>query len=106
MKNTINRFASFLVLLLFLFPLVETELHAISHWNDKHCLETGLHFHQEEHHCTLCDFVLPLGNSQLISDIGFKKYLSDSTFLPSLIPAAVLHAPEYYFSLRAPPAVV
>ncbi len=47
---------SFCLLLIFLFPFVEKELHHFSHFIEVHCTITDKHFDPLEHHCTICDF--------------------------------------------------
>lgn len=56
---------SFIFLFAFLIPTVGETLHQLSHANDFHCNEKSVHhFHEEEHHCVLCDF-------------SFNNYYSD-----------------------------
>mgnify|MGYP001164802834 CR=1 FL=1 len=48
---------SFLFLFAFLVPTVGETLHQLSHAGDSHCTEKSVHhFHEEEHHCVICDF--------------------------------------------------
>jgi len=48
---------AFVLLLLFLIPTAEQTLHAISHANDVHCNTLNeKHYHEQEHHCSFCDF--------------------------------------------------
>ncbi|MBP9922294.1 MAG: hypothetical protein KBF92_00580, partial [Bacteroidia bacterium] len=56
---------SFLFLFAFLVPTVGETLHQLSHAGDSHCSEKSVHhFHEEEHHCVICDF-------------AFNSYYSD-----------------------------
>ena len=56
---------SFLFLFAFLVPTIGETLHQLSHAGDSHCTEKSVHhFHEEEHHCVICDF-------------AFNSYYSD-----------------------------
>src|SRR5690606_14798221 len=51
-------------LVLFLFPMVEKELHAMEHHDDEHCAEHELmHLHEKDHICNISDFTFdPVSN--------------------------------------------
>ncbi len=55
MCKEIKKYLTFVLLFLFLFPMVEKELHALEHSADKHCIANEKHFHELEHHCDICD---------------------------------------------------
>jgi hypothetical protein len=57
----LNRIAkniiAFALLLLFLIPTAEQTFHAILHASDVHCNTINeKHYHEQEHHCSFCDF--------------------------------------------------
>jgi len=56
MQKQLKKYFSFLFLLLFLFPMVEKQLHAFEHRDEAHCSATDKHFHELEHSCSICDF--------------------------------------------------
>jgi hypothetical protein len=103
MNNTIFRALAAVVLLIFLTPLIGTEIHSLSHIDDVHCTETGLHFHQEEHHCNLCDFLLPVGTSPNKFEKDFVNYPSFLTLIHFHNSGFEKSVSDIYFSLRAPP---
>jgi hypothetical protein len=48
-------------LVLFLFPLVQQELHAFGHRNDVSCTAKDTkHLHEQHHYCKFCDFNVPV----------------------------------------------
>jgi hypothetical protein len=56
MLRSVQRYISCLLLALFLFPMVEKQLHAFEHAEEFHCTSTDKHFHDAEHSCEICDF--------------------------------------------------
>lgn len=101
-----NKFILPLFLLsVFLYPFLQKEIHAIEHAGDFRCTTlTQTHLHQEQHHCSVCDFavtsavVLPLSDN-LPANVGISHSfnLSGNHFFTS---------PHYLFLLRAPPALL
>ena len=104
MNNRGKIFFSFLFLTAFLIPTIGETLHRIAHAEDLHCNEKSVHhFHEEEHHCVICDFSFTSYYSDIfkseIQAIGFfvlhySFKPTHSTFVEEL--AAI--------SLRGPPA--
>lgn len=99
-----NIFACFM-LVLFLFPIAEIDIHQLSHRNDFHCSANNSHIHTAEHHCHLCD---------IINDI-FEAQVTD--YIPVVInePAviAIFCSENFYLpqnkdfqSLRGPPVLI
>jgi hypothetical protein len=76
----------------------------MSHWQDSHCKETGsVHFHSEEHHCTICDFLIPISTSP-VSDFSstLSGYIQPVTLTfenENLFFSKII----YSFLLRGPP---
>jgi hypothetical protein len=89
-------------MLLFLFPLVEKELHAFEHADDFHCTATDKHFHEQEHSCEICDYTLNDTYSTIQCDFQFILDVQSLEFYSSLenvyIPTAFSDLPS-----RAPP---
>jgi len=92
------------VLFVFLFVPAMEAVHAFEHRHDFQCSEKNeKHFHQEEHHCPACDYILVAYDSHrslpvIISCNISRKvaFFSCSEFYPVNVHA--------YFLLRAPPA--
>ena len=51
----IKKIFALFALAAFLFPILEKEIHNFSHSEVMLCTHTDKHFHQEDHHCMLCD---------------------------------------------------
>jgi hypothetical protein len=105
MKIGIKRVFSLFTLLLFLGPLLGNEIHSLSHWDDEHCTQGGLHFHAEEHHCHLCDFVLPFSLAPVQSYDESAVNISYTNILFSGYSSSALSGIDFNFSLRGPPLV-
>ena len=59
--------------MLFLLPTAEQTIHAYKHSNDKHCHVIGeKHFHEQEHHCFLCDYTI-ISETQTASAFSAAK---------------------------------
>jgi hypothetical protein len=44
--------------ILFVFPVVAKQMHALIHSSENHCNEHHVvHLHESEHNCFLCDYV-------------------------------------------------
>lgn len=62
--------------------MAEKELHALKHTNDEHCQSGEKHFHQQEHHCFICDFIISTTtsvkttNDENVLFASFLKYTS------------------------------
>jgi hypothetical protein len=102
MYQQLKKYGSLFLLLLFLFPLVEKEIHNYEHTTDEHCLSTDAHFHTERHNCSICDYTL--SNPHFITDadvviICTSHHFSFHPFTESIhSPAAFQDLPS-----RAPP---
>jgi hypothetical protein len=81
MLQPLKKYYSVLLLAIFLFPLAEKEVHALEHRSDFHCSSADQHFHELEHNCEICDFIL-----------------SSSDGSPEILPSLYLFA--YSFSYR------
>jgi hypothetical protein len=104
MQKSIYKYFSLFFLLLFLFPLVEKQLHAFQHQSDLHCSATDKHFHSEEHNCSICDFTATDSNTFTESDFTF--IISGSVFsYNSFIENVNSVKPFHHLPSRAPPIV-
>lgn len=101
----LRKYIAVFALATFLFPMVVEAVHTHEHRNDKHCTEkTAKHFHEAEHHCTICDFVPALSDKPVTFKINFTDCVYTTTvFL--FYQGFVVTNPHYNFSLRGPPAV-
>ncbi|MFL5752443.1 MAG: hypothetical protein ACJ76F_03475 [Bacteroidia bacterium] len=103
---SLRKYISFLSLLAFLFPQALNLVHELEHRNDLHCPEkTIVHFHNEEHHCDICD-LLPL----ISGDIRFENFVSSfhyfSRFNYTIAPVErITSLSRSYALLRGPPIV-
>ena len=94
-------FSAFL-LTLFLFPLVEKEIHVLHHVESFHCKASDQHFHEQQHTCSICDFIVPVTIAPAQPVYDFSIYAT-SSFVISFREAKVISSPKYFVSLRAPP---
>ncbi len=105
MKTLFRRtFATFLIVI-FLLPQVEKAVHDFEHRNDFHCNAADTHFHQTEHHCSICDFAIPL-----LTDFQWPQFTLENNVifhkqLYTNLAVVYVSFPDYFFSLRAPPTV-
>ncbi|MBN8694948.1 MAG: hypothetical protein J0L87_00335 [Bacteroidetes bacterium] len=104
MKEILNRYCSIALLFLFLFPLVEKEMHTLEHMDDFHCTSSDKHFHEQEHSCSLCDYSVPDSNELEIAYYQFRSFGKIISF--DLFTSSV-HSPSSYQDIpsRAPPVV-
>ncbi len=101
LKNII----AILLLAVFLFPVVESEIHNFSHINDLHFSSSLDHFSAEKHPCNLCDFTF--GYTGAISFNQHDFVFSDLCTLNYFFLNNNLLPPLNYFnSLRAPPTSI
>ena len=104
MKVMAKKIGYVLFLILFLFPLVEKEIHHYEHKDDFRCTtKNEKHLHSEEHYCFICDFNIPITDSPVAYESGFV--ISFIT-VAHLIYKASLILVNYNCCLppRAPPA--
>lgn len=100
----LKSYLSVFLLLVLLFPLVESSIHELGHLDEVHCAVKEKHFCAEEHHCDICDYIfsgssgLPGKNEQL--NLTAKRYA------PVLRPVIgeVQIISIYVYSLRGPPS--
>lgn len=86
MQQFYKKYSSFFLLIIFLVPQIEKQLHDLKHANDVHCsIHAEFHFHKQEHSCGICDYTIGLLNPSavenhelILSSINFI-YLSYTT---------------------------
>jgi hypothetical protein len=102
MKVLLKNISSIFLLFLFLFPLVEKEMHALEHADDFHCSSVDKHFHELEHSCSICDYTIPatLGSSNNSFHFVFNEQIISFNLYTDCIniPTAYQDIPS-----RAPP---
>ena len=100
-----RKYSALLLLALFVYPYIEKGIHDLEHADDFHCTSSTKHFHEGEHSCSICDYITP--DSTEPSALHFS--LSATVFEELIISytiSGIISAPDYFFSLRAPPALV
>lgn len=97
-----KKYLSILFLLIFLFPIVEKQIHEFEHRDDVHCSAADKHFHELEHSCSLCDQTIIDSTYPLATD--FQLIISFQPFLFHPFVESI-HAPDafQYLPARAPP---
>lgn len=104
MFQNIKKYLSLFCLIAFLFPVVETNVHAFEHRLDIHCDATDKHFHESEHSCSLCEFTITDSNSPAENTtqpvIFFQSFLFNPFTEGTNTPPTFQDLPA-----RAPPVV-
>jgi hypothetical protein len=101
----LRKYIAVFALATFLFPMVVEAVHTFEHRNDQHCTEkTSKHFHEAEHHCTICDFVPAISDHQDTCD-NITSVVVYTTIAFSFYQSFAGTTPHFFYSLRGPPAV-
>jgi hypothetical protein len=102
MHKDFKKYISLAILLLFLFPMVEKQIHAFEHSADKHCTANEKHFHELEHHCDVCVFTM--GDSSLETGADYH-FINSSEQYTYTISTERVYLTRIYNNLpaRAPP---
>lgn len=102
MRQQIKKYGSVFLLLLFLFPLVEKQLHIFDHQKETRCSATDKHFHEKEHSCRICEFTI--SDPGVLPDVQLNFILSEEVAVFRFF-AESIHIPEAFQDLpsRAPP---
>jgi hypothetical protein len=100
----LQRLLAYFLLIVFLFPLAQIEVHAFAHQNDFHCDSKDFHLHEAEHHCSLCDYV-PTSSDKPDSFIFevVQSYFTEHKF--SQYQSVAIECYQFNFCLRGPPTV-
>lgn len=102
MRKKFIKYCSFILLVLFLFPMAEKQVHAFEHITDSHCTTNDKHFHESEHHCDICDFTITDSNSPTNNIYHFIISVNPFSF-QALTASAHLQKPFHNLPSRAPP---
>ena len=105
MPEQLKKYLSFLLLTALLLPSVAEVVHNFHHLNDEHCTERQVvHFHQTEHHCSLCDYILT--NASEPSELTpFQKIFYPTPLLFTYVKDFVSDSQLFHYSLRGPPFI-
>jgi hypothetical protein len=81
-KSTIRRVGSLFFLGIFLWFSGVKDYHDVIHGDDPHCyVKNAKHFHAQEHHCPICDFVLPYFDNQPRIELPLYQNYTSATYL-------------------------
>lgn len=104
-KPIIRKMSSLFFLGIFLWFYAVKDIHDIVHGDDFHChVKDTRHFHPQEHHCPICDFVLPCYDSPSKDKLSYKP-LCVNTILFTIEQNIALSEISS-ISSRGPPQVV
>jgi hypothetical protein len=103
-KEVFKKYCSIIFLFLFLFPLVEKEMHALEHADDVHCSASDKHFHELEHSCSICDYSVPDSNEPAQELFSFVAPIIHFTYI-SQNEDDLASSRFYYLPSRAPPII-
>jgi len=96
---------AFFSLIVFLLPLVESEIHSYAHMDDFHCSDnTTVHFHKAFHHCKLCDFTVEFSTSPGLYPPKLPVLTTGDTYF-NFSQNIYFLQPKDFHSLRAPPSL-
>ncbi len=104
MKQHIKKYFSILFLVLFLFPMVEKQVHAFQHSSDLHCTNADKHFHQVEHSCSICDFTYTESNASTENNFSFLIHTTTFNYISFFESIHTVNAFKH-LPCRAPPIV-
>lgn len=103
MKIKFYNIVSLFVLLIFVYPYIQKEIHTFEHAHDFHCTtHTEQHFHSEIHHCLVCEYNILLGETNK----EFSLISKTETFfvkISSFYKKLSINAHAYSYLLRGPP---
>ena len=102
MLEHLKKYLSIFCLVLFLFPLIEKDLHALEHQSDIHCNASNKHFHSLEHACSICDFTITDSNYSSGSEHQYIISIQQFLFYPFVENVNTLHVFQL-LPARAPP---
>jgi hypothetical protein len=98
-----QRFFSFLTLMMLIYPLAAKLMHGIEELNETHCRKTDTHFCANAHVCELCEFVfLHPSSPQKKSEINIVFELQSIPFCVPVIAKQFISLFQV-LTLRGPP---
>jgi hypothetical protein len=87
------------MMVVFLLPVSTEIIHTYQHSNDTHCPEHSIiHFHETEHHCSICDYVPLTADKSDLIQISFSY-----TAGAEIIATSYTHVVKSYY-LKSPPS--
>ncbi len=99
-----RKYISLISLFVFLIPFGVNAIHSIGHADEFHCTEkSDKHFHEKEHHCSVCDYIQVLAD-ELAESFVYKTRQCTNTFLSVFYLQVKSLFLKYNFLLRGPPA--
>ena len=104
MNQQVKKYFSIFLLFLFVFPLVEKEVHSFNHISDLHCFSSNKHLHPLEHNCSICDYTSTNSNANFLTQNKFILSVQNFSFEPFIESIAVQNAINN-LPARAPPVV-
>lgn len=88
MIRSYKKYVGVFLFFLFVFPSIQQGIHGFEHRHDFHCdAKTEKHLHEQEHHCDVCDYSIPVSNCASFGNITF----------------VLSYTPNYYKDFRSTP---
>jgi hypothetical protein len=105
MRSVLKKHLSIFLLGIFLFAYTEKSAHDILHADDMHCnAQHEKHFHDQEHHCFICDFTISLfDNTSNNSESSFLRHTTDAVF--AIAESTFSYSASHSSFTRGPPAL-
>lgn len=98
----LKNYFSIVLLLIFLFPIIEKDVHDIEHKNDFHCGAVEKHFHSAEHHCPICNFIFTSSEGPAKAETKIIVFCASFSYAASINSVYELNRIDNSGS-RAPP---
>lgn len=104
MSRTFKKYCALTILGVFLFAFGEKNIHDIIHGDEFHCTaKHEHHFHNQEHHCFICDFYISLFDDSS-AQVSFSFILSVSHVPFQVSDSELVYSYHTSFFNRGPPA--
>jgi hypothetical protein len=101
---TIRKVGSLFFLGIFLWFNSVKDFHDVEHADDLHChVKNARHFHNQEHHCPICDYVFPYYDKVTGFEMPSLNYCAIGKFLTIEQSIALFKIPS--LPSRGPPKV-
>jgi len=102
--HKLHTYIALLFLALVTYPMVEKTLHDLNHAHEKTHHDSEIEFTEtENHHCELCDLVLPTVSTPDQVNFKFKRLLTIEKREEQQVQTIKTSSPNNTFSLRGPP---
>ncbi|MCC7454089.1 MAG: hypothetical protein IT222_07985 [Crocinitomix sp.] len=104
MLHKLHIYIALLFLALVTYPMVEKTLHDFEHSHIIASNSSEIQFSEtEDHHCEVCDLVLPTASTSDQVNFKFKQVLTLEKRQVQQVQTIQTSSPNYTFSLRGPP---